>query len=225
MRGMTASSFPQQDEYLELHLTGLSHDGRCVARREGEPVVFVRGGLPGQRVLAVSARGARKAANACWKRNLCAYSRPCRTAWAANAPRPASMRKTAEAAPGRLCPYAVQLAWKERLLADALTRIGRLRLPQAVFRPIIPSSSEWGFRNKMEFAFAPGANAAPPGAAAAQLPRGGGDFRLPAGFAAHDAGLCRAAGSGAPFRPDSLGRKERTAAPCRSARSGRRAAG
>ncbi len=161
MRDMTASSFPQQDEYLELHLTGLSHDGRCVARREGEPVVFVRGGLPGQRVLARLGPRRAESGKRMLEAELVRVLAPVPDGMGGERPAPCLHAEDCGGCPWQALPYAVQLAWKERLLADALTRIGRLRLPQAVFRPIIPSSSEWGFRNKMEFAFAPGANGLP----------------------------------------------------------------
>ncbi len=36
----------------ELRITGISHDGRGVARAAGGVVCFVRGGLPGETVLA-----------------------------------------------------------------------------------------------------------------------------------------------------------------------------
>ena len=50
-RGETGMIWNAGDS-LELTLHGLAHDGRAVARPENGPVVFVRGGLPGQRILA-----------------------------------------------------------------------------------------------------------------------------------------------------------------------------
>jgi tRNA/tmRNA/rRNA uracil-C5-methylase (TrmA/RlmC/RlmD family) len=42
----------QAGQVVELALTEVAHGGWCVARPEAEPVVFVRHGLPGERVLA-----------------------------------------------------------------------------------------------------------------------------------------------------------------------------
>lgn len=47
--------------------------------------------------------------------------------------------------------YGRQLAWKERIVHDALERVGKVACPPML--PILPSPSEWGYRNKMEFAF------------------------------------------------------------------------
>jgi tRNA/tmRNA/rRNA uracil-C5-methylase (TrmA/RlmC/RlmD family) len=48
--------------------------------------------------------------------------------------------------------YPQQLVWKQRFVGDALQRIGRVADPPVL--PIVPSPLEWGYRNKMEFAFA-----------------------------------------------------------------------
>ena len=58
--------------------------------------------------------------------------------------------------PWQCLPYARQLEWKTRIVQDALRRLGRLELPEGVLRPALSpgEEAEWGYRNKMEFAFA-----------------------------------------------------------------------
>lgn len=48
-------------------------------------------------------------------------------------------------------PYSEQLRWKQQQVADALTRIAKVELPE--ISPIIGSESIWGYRNKMEYTF------------------------------------------------------------------------
>jgi len=48
-------------------------------------------------------------------------------------------------------PYDVQLMWKQRQVEDALSRIGKVVLPQ--INPILGSEDIWAYRNKMEFTF------------------------------------------------------------------------
>ena len=48
-------------------------------------------------------------------------------------------------------PYALQLHYKEKQVADNLTRIGKIDLPAV--SPIIGSSQELRYRNKLEYAF------------------------------------------------------------------------
>lgn len=48
-------------------------------------------------------------------------------------------------------PYEEQLKWKQRQVADALTRIAKVELPE--ISPILGSAEIWGYRNKMEYTF------------------------------------------------------------------------
>lgn len=146
---------------LELVLTGFSHDGRCVARREGEPVVFVRGGLPGQRILARVAPQRAGGGKRMLEAELVRVLAPVPGNMGGERPAPCPHAEDCGGCPWQALPYTGQLAWKERLLMDALVRIGKLRLSPHILRPIIPSSAEWGCRNKMEFAFAPGVKGHP----------------------------------------------------------------
>lgn len=125
-----------------LVIEALAHDGRGIARTP-EGVVFVTDSLPGQTVRARLLRRKRGFAEACRtelvqagpddRAPLCPHQAQCGgCAWQCLA-RPA------------------QLRWKERLLRDALQRIGRLPAPPLL--PILSDPREAHFRNKMEFAF------------------------------------------------------------------------
>lgn len=48
-------------------------------------------------------------------------------------------------------PYNLQLKYKEKQVMDNLTRIGKVELPD--FKPIIGSSEEYFYRNKLEYTF------------------------------------------------------------------------
>lgn len=48
-------------------------------------------------------------------------------------------------------PYSEQLRHKRQQVADALTRIGKVELPE--IRDVLGSKSEWCYRNKMEYTF------------------------------------------------------------------------
>lgn len=143
----------------ELELSGLTHDGRAVARPADGPVVFIQGGLPGQRVLAQLTTVKKRLAEA----RLLEVIAP------AEDERPAPCPHAAECGgcAWQSLPYPAQLAWKRRLLTDALTRIGRVAGADALTRPTLPSPAnafgpgEWHYRNKMEFAFAPGPDEVP----------------------------------------------------------------
>ena len=52
-------------------------------------------------------------------------------------------------------PYEEQLRFKQRQVADQLTRIGHLELPSEGIRPIVGSARTTFYRNKLEFTFAP----------------------------------------------------------------------
>lgn len=125
-----------------LFIDALAHDGRGIARTP-DGVVFVSDSLPGQTVRARLLRRKANFAEACRlelvqagpddRAPLCPHQAQCGgCAWQCLA-RPA------------------QLHWKERLLRDALQRIGRLTEPPLL--PILADARETHFRNKMEFAF------------------------------------------------------------------------
>ncbi len=134
-----------QGDELELTPHGFSPDGRAVGRTDEGMTVFVRGGIAGRRVrirlTAVKRRMAEAEAVAVLE--------------ASPEERPAPCPHAAECGgcPWQCIPLPVQHTWKRRILRDALTRIGRLNLPEGMVRPVISTGQEWGYRNKMEFAF------------------------------------------------------------------------
>src|SRR5204863_6990410 len=141
---------PRRGDTLELAIEDLAFGGEGVGRADGY-VIFVRGGLPGDRlrVRLVEARGR--------------FGR-------------ATIDEVLVASPDRVeppCPYfgrcggcrlqhlsyAAQLAFKEKQVRDCLQRLGG----QGEFelRPILPAPEPYGYRNKMEFTIIGGADGAP----------------------------------------------------------------
>jgi 23S rRNA (uracil1939-C5)-methyltransferase len=134
---------PRRGDTLELVVDDLAFGGEAVGRVDGY-VLFVRGGLPGDRlrVTVTETRGR--------------YGRG--TIEAVLAPSPDRVE-----AP---CPYfgrcggcrlqhlayPAQLAFKEKQVRDCLTRLGGL--PPFELRPIVAAPETYGYRNKMEFTIA-----------------------------------------------------------------------
>jgi 23S rRNA (uracil1939-C5)-methyltransferase len=131
---------PRRGDVLDLTIDDLAFGGEGVGRVQGY-VVFVRGGLPGDRVRA---------------RIVEARSRFGR----------AVIESLESPSPDRVdapCPYfgrcggcrlqhlayPAQLAFKEKQVRDCLERIGGLGAFE--LRPILPAPDPYGYRNKMEF--------------------------------------------------------------------------
>src|ERR671922_2953569 len=134
---------PRRGESLELTIDDLAFGGEGVGRVDGY-VVFVRGGLPGDRlrVRLTEARGR--------------FGR-------------AVIDEVLVPSPDRVAPpcpyfgqcggcrlqhlaYPAQLAFKEKQVRDCLERLGGL--PPFELRPILPAPAPYGYRNKMEFTVA-----------------------------------------------------------------------
>ena len=129
-------------QFLELRVDALVSDGRGLGRHDGV-VVLVEDALPGQlvraRVAAVRKSLAEAALVEVLERSPDEQEPPCPHAGRCGG---CSWQSRA---------YGRQLAWKERIVHDALERVGKVACPPIL--PILPSPSEWGYRNKMEFAF------------------------------------------------------------------------
>ena len=129
-------------QFLELRVDALVSDGRGLGRHDGV-VVLVEDALPGQlvraRVAAVRKSLAEAALVEVLERSPDEQEPPCPHAGRCGG---CSWQSLA---------YGRQLAWKERIVHDALERVGKVACPPML--PILPSPSEWGYRNKMEFAF------------------------------------------------------------------------
>ena len=134
---------PRRGDTLELVVDDLAFGGEGVGRADGY-VVFVRGGLPGDRlrVRVTEARGR--------------FGR-------------AAVEEVLVPSPDRVeppCPYfgqcggcrlqhlayPAQLAFKEKQVRDCLERLGGIG--DFELRPILPAPESYGYRNKMEFTIA-----------------------------------------------------------------------
>jgi len=126
---------------LELTVDTLAYGGNGVARMDGY-VVFVAGGMPGDRVRAEVGKAKR------------AYAE----ARAVEILEPGADRIEPVAdhpgAPWQVLPYERQLEVKQAQVADALTRIGRLEGYE--LEPIVPALEQWRYRNKLEYSFGTG---------------------------------------------------------------------
>ncbi len=102
-------------------------------------MVFVRDGIPGDRVRAVVTRSKRAYADA--RAVEIVDPSPDRIAPLAAHP----------GAPWQVLPYERQLEVKEEQVDDALTRIGKLRGFE--LEPAVPAQEPWRYRNKLEYSF------------------------------------------------------------------------
>ncbi len=129
-----------------LTVTDLTVDGGAVARHQGQ-VVFLDAGLPGDVLSARVVKRVKRVVHAQRERSLhpsphavepwCPHAADCGAcSWQ------------------HLSPEAA-LAWKQKHVRETLARIGKVVEPDV--SPLVPSPRDRGYRNKMSFAFAPGA--------------------------------------------------------------------
>ena len=131
-----------RDQELELRVDSLAFGGNGVARLNGF-VVFVRRGLPGDRVRARVTKVKRNHAEAAVLEVL----------------EPGADRVEAPCAHFPVCggcrfqdlAYEAQAAAKEAQVRDALERIAGLHDPP--LEPILPAESAFHYRNKLEYSF------------------------------------------------------------------------
>lgn len=128
---------------LEVEVDSLAHGGRGVARAEGF-VVFVAGGLPGDRVRAEVTKAKRRFAEA----RAVELLRP-------GADRvPDTCLHEGEPCPGapwQGLDYERQLAHKRDQVDEALRRIGGL--DGFDLEPIVAADERWRYRNKLEYSW------------------------------------------------------------------------
>ncbi len=125
-------------EVLELTVDSLAFGGAGVARRDGY-VVFVQGGMPGDRVRAEVQKSKR------------AYAEARAIEILEPSPERIAPRATHPGAPWQVLPYERQLEVKQAQVDDALRRIGRFE--DFELEPIVPAVDPWRYRNKLEYSF------------------------------------------------------------------------
>jgi 23S rRNA (uracil1939-C5)-methyltransferase len=138
MSSRPATARPKPGAQLELGVDDFAFGGAGVGRLDGY-VVFVRGAVPGDRVLARVTRSKRDYAEAV----LVDVLEPSPERIAAVAPHPG--------APWGVLPYERQLEEKERQVREALERYGGFEAPPVA--AIVPAEQTWRYRNKLEYSF------------------------------------------------------------------------
>lgn len=134
---------PQRGDLLDLEIDSLAYGGNGVARTNGY-VVFVAGGLPGDRVRAEVAKSKRDYAEAGVVELLRESTERV----------PHSCEHGGEPCPGapwQALAYERQLSEKRTQVGDALSRIGKLS--GFDLEPIEPAAEQWRYRNKLEYSF------------------------------------------------------------------------
>ncbi len=136
---------PKRGEILSLTIDDLAFGGEGVGRADGY-VVFVPGGLPGDRLrvrlIQVRSRFGRGVTESMDQPSPERVEAPCPYFGRCGGCRLQHMA------------YPAQLTYKSKQVADALQRLGGLR--DVELRPIVGADETFGYRNKMEFTVAPG---------------------------------------------------------------------
>jgi 23S rRNA (uracil1939-C5)-methyltransferase len=132
---------PSRGDVLELTVDSLAHGGNGVARHDGY-VVFVAGGVPGDRVRAVVGKAKK------------AYAEARAIEVVEPSPDRVPPRADHPGAPWQVLPYERQLEIKAEQVRDALERIGHLE--GFAMDPIVPAVEQWRYRNKLEYSFGTG---------------------------------------------------------------------
>jgi 23S rRNA (uracil1939-C5)-methyltransferase len=138
-----AARGPRRGEVLEVEVETMAFGGRGLARADGF-VVFVAGGLPGDRVRAEVTKAKKRFAEARTVELLqpgadripdrCTHGgEPC------------------PGAPWQGLPYESQLTHKSEQVGEALRRIGDLEGFE--LEEIVPAVEQWRYRNKLEYSF------------------------------------------------------------------------
>lgn len=127
---------------VELWIESMAYGGRGVARQEGR-VIFVKGGVPGDRVIAQVVKKKKDYAEA----RITEIQEP--SLDRVHAPCP--YHGFCGGCQWQHVRYESQLAYKKSHVKEAMTRIGAL--PEVLVHDVIPSESRFHYRNKMEFSF------------------------------------------------------------------------
>jgi 23S rRNA (uracil1939-C5)-methyltransferase len=136
--GSTTATRTRRGEELELRIEALAFGGAGVARLD-RYVVFVQGGIPGDRVRAVVTNSKR------------AYAEARALEIVEPSPERVAPQSDHPGAPWQVLPYERQLDIKQDQVEDALRRIGKL--DRFTLEPIVPAAHVWRYRNKLEYSF------------------------------------------------------------------------
>ena len=129
-------------DIIELWVDRMAYGGNGVARLDGF-VIFVKGAVPGDRILARIVKRKKDYANA----NLVEIIDP--SPDRVQAPCPYS--GYCGGCNYQNLKYGRQLEYKKEQIKDSMARIGSLR--DTLVHDVIPSDRIYGYRNKMEFSF------------------------------------------------------------------------
>jgi 23S rRNA (uracil1939-C5)-methyltransferase len=132
----------QRDQELELTVESLAYGGNGVARLDGF-VVFVRSGLPGDRVRARVTKVQRRHAEALATEIL--------TAGPLRVEAPCAHFPACGGCRFQDLGYESQVATKEQWVRDSLQRLAGIA--DVPLEPIVPAASQFHYRNKMEYSF------------------------------------------------------------------------
>ncbi|HEX6229636.1 MAG TPA: 23S rRNA (uracil(1939)-C(5))-methyltransferase RlmD, partial [Solirubrobacterales bacterium] len=141
--GEKPAARPRRGELLEVEIDSLAFGGRGVARADGF-VLFVAGGLPGDRVRAEITKAKRRFAEA----RVVELLQP---GVERVADRCVHDGEPCPGAPWQGLPYEHQLAHKREQVDEALRRIGGL--DGFELEEIEPAVEQWRYRNKLEYSF------------------------------------------------------------------------
>jgi 23S rRNA (uracil1939-C5)-methyltransferase len=133
-----------KDQEVELDVESLAYGGNGVARLNGY-VVFVRRGLPGDRVRARVTKVKRNHAEALATEVL--------SAGPARVDAPCAHYPACGGCRFQDLAYEVQLEQKQRQVLDSLKRLGSIAEPP--LEEIVPAESVFHYRNKLEYSFTP----------------------------------------------------------------------
>lgn len=125
-----------------LEVVDISTEGKAIARHEGL-VVFIEGAVPGDRVDVMVHR----------KKNSFAEGKVHAVkSYSKNRTEPVCQHfGTCGGCKWQNLNYPTQLAFKQKYVFDAFTRIGKFDFPELM--PILPNSEPYYYRNKLEFSF------------------------------------------------------------------------
>jgi 23S rRNA (uracil1939-C5)-methyltransferase len=139
MSTTTRAKRPERGAELELTVDALAFGGNGVARREDGYVVFVHGGIPGDRVRVRITRPKRD------------YAEGIAVEILAPGPDRIPAQASHPGVPWQVLPYERQLEIKQQQVDEALRRIGGLDGYE--LEQIVPAVEQWRYRNRLEYSF------------------------------------------------------------------------